>query len=170
MEKIKNVYGFNAKEATTGRETPLSDFAGQVMLIVNTASKCKYTRQFDGLQQLFGRYRSRGFVVLGFPSANFNRQEFGLSSQTVEFCRKNYGVEFPMFEIGDVAGPNRSPLFAYLSSAPWNGGAGVPPLWNFQKYLIDRNGRVADFFFPFTPPCSPRLTQKVEKLLDNKPA
>ncbi len=165
MEKVKNVYGFVAKEAATGREISLSDYAGKVMLVVNTASKCKYTRQFDGLQRVYERYRNQGFVVLGFPSANFMRQEFSVLSRTVEFCKINFGVSFPIFETGDVIGPNRQPLFAFLASAPWNGGAGVPPLWNFQKYLIDRNGRVADFFFPFTPPESPRLIKRIEKLL-----
>jgi glutathione peroxidase len=168
VEKKKTIYEFTECESVTGRAVRLEEFAGQVVLIVNTASKCKFTRQLDGLQKLYERFRDEGFVILGFPSANFMGQEFADESKTAEFCRRNYGVEFPMFKTDDVIGPRRRPLFGLLSAPPWRGGAGVPPIWNFQKYLVNRQGRVVDFFFPFTSPEHPRSVRKIKALLAEK--
>lgn len=133
---------------------------GQVLLVVNTASKCGYTPQFDGLEKLQQTYGARGFSVLGFPSNDF-RQELAVEGEILQFCRLTYGVEFPMYEpVAVAAGTGQHPFFRALSSA-----AGQAPQWNFQKYLIDRSGHVVASFPAQTAPEDPRLTAAIEKLL-----
>lgn len=122
-------------------------YAGQVVLIVNTASKCGYTPQFDGLEALHRDYKDQGLAVLGFPSDNFGRQEFADESESLEFCRLTYGVQFPMFEHTNAAQATADPLFQGLGQA-----AGRFPSWNFHKYLIGRDGQlIADYPSSVTP-------------------
>lgn len=136
------------------------EYAGKVVLIVNTASKCGFTSQYDGLEALHTKYRDRGFVVLGFPSNDFANQEPGTEAEIQKFCRLTYGVKFPMFAKTRVRKQNADPLYKRLGEA-----AGEFPAWNFHKYLIDRDGRLVASFSSFTTPGSSRLVKKIESLL-----
>lgn len=153
---------FQAKRLA-GPVEPLSQFSGQVLLVVNTASRCGYTGQYDGLQTLYDTYRERGFAVLGFPSNDFGRQEPGTDVQIGDFCRSNYGVGFPMFSKVRVGGPDAHPVYAYLTSLPEP--IGGPVRWNFQKYLVDRSGTVIASFPSAVEPEDPRLVGEIERLL-----
>jgi glutathione peroxidase len=146
-----------------GKEQSLSDFAGRVVLIVNTASKCGFTPQYEGLEALQRKYGPRGFVVLGFPSNDFRGQEPGSDAEIAAFCKATYAVGFPMFSKSHVTGPGINPLYRALTSLP--APLGGPVEWNFQKYLVDRQGRVAAKFAPRTPPDDPALVAKLEGLL-----
>ncbi len=142
-----------------GAETPLSAWAGQVLLIVNTASKCGYTPQYQGLQQLHAKYASRGFAVLGFPSNDFGGQEPGTSEEIAKFCISVYDVNFPMFEKTKTTGQERSPLYAILSEAR---GA---PKWNFHKYLIDKRGNPVAAWGSAMDPGAPEIAAAIEAQL-----
>lgn len=172
MIKTMNIYDFKAK-TIDGREISLEDFRGKVLLIVNTASQCGFTPQYEGLQKLYQKYRDRGFEVLGFPSNQFE-QEPASNSEIQQFCSVNFGVSFPLFAKVDVRGEKAHPLFKYLSSAaPFKGLDMKHPIgpklaeilqndpeylenkdikWNFTKFLIDREGNVVDRFEPTTEP------------------
>ena len=130
----------------------LADYRGQVLLIVNTASKCGFTPQYAGLEALHEKLRGRGFSVLGFPCNQFGQQEPGSASEIGAFCTKNYGVSFPMFEKIDVNGANAHPLYRYLTREK-TGVFGTPAIkWNFTKFLVDRGGRVVARYAPLTKP------------------
>ncbi len=156
-----SIYEFEAKRLG-GPVQPLSGFRGEVLLIVNTASHCGYTGQYDGLQKLYSQFRDRGFSVLGFPSNDF-RQEPGSDVQIGDFCRSNYGVEFPMFSKVRVRDPDAHPLYGYLTTRPEP--VGGPVRWNFQKYLVDRSGRVVARFDPGVRPEDPALVAQIERQL-----
>ena len=164
-----------------GDGASLADFKGKVLLIVNVASKCGLTPQYEGLQKLYTHYQDRGFVIAGFPSNDFAGQEPGTSDEIQSFCSLNYGVDFPLFEKIPVVGPQKHPLYAELiakqPSAVSTGEVpfadnlrkyGISPnpppeiLWNFEKFLIARNGEVAARFAPDTDPFNPRLTEAIE--------
>jgi len=145
-----------------GTEQALSAYAGQVVLVVNTASRCGYTSQYEGLQEIYADYRDRGFTVLAFPSNDF-KQELGSDAEVKEFCSLDFGVEFPLFARSAVTGPEANPVFAALPAAP--DGVGAPPEWNFTKYLLDREGRPVRRFDPNVEPTEPRLTNQIEALL-----
>jgi glutathione peroxidase len=150
-----------------GSEEPLSRYRGDVLLIVNTASECGYTPQYAGLQALYERYREKKFEVLGFPSNDFGEQEPGDDRQIGAFCKSNYGVAFPMFSKVRVLGADAHPVYAYLTSLPKPIGGAVE--WNFQKYLVDRNGNVVARFGSETEPDDPALVSTVERLLAEPP-
>ena len=133
---------------------------GQVVLVVNTASKCAYTPQYDGLEKLYRQYRERGLMVAGFPSSDFAGQEPGTEKQIQDFCRLTYGVQFPMFEKVGVKGELADPFYKYLASV-----SGEEPHWNFHKYLIDRSGRVVASFPSQVTAEDRRLLQMIEDLL-----
>jgi glutathione peroxidase len=135
-------------------------YGGNVLLVVNTASKCGFTPQYDGLEALHAKYGARGFAVLGFPSNDFLGQEPGTEKQIQEFCRLTYGVKFPMFEKVHVKGDEATPLYRQLEAA-----TGEAPGWNFHKYLIDREGRVVASFGSRTTPDDPKLVARIEELL-----
>lgn len=136
-------------------------YAGNVILVVNTASRCGFTPQLEGLEALYQTYGEQGLVVMGFPSNDFN-QELGAEKDIEGFCRLNYGVTFPMFEKTHVKGVKANPFFADLAAA-----TGVPPQWNFHKYLIDRNGDVVAAYPSRVRPNDPELVDVVEKLLQS---
>lgn len=138
----------------------LCQYAGQVVLVVNTASFCGFTGQYEGLEALYEKYRRRGFVVLGFPSNDFGQQEPGSSREIADFCFNTYAVKFPMFSKTVVSGARRNALYAQLAKE-----SGTAPKWNFYKYLIDRNGRVVDSYNSMTAPLSKSLVGDIEKLL-----
>src|ERR1700682_5257066 len=132
-------YSFNRLQ--TGKPESLCQYRGKVVLIVNTASYCGYTHQYEGLEALYRKYKERGLVVVGFPSNDFGGQKPGTNNEIAEFCRLTYGVEFPMFEKSSVASLNTNPLYEELRSR-----TGQTPKWNFHKYLVDRDGnRVTRF-------------------------
>ncbi|MGI9592690.1 MAG: glutathione peroxidase [Myxococcota bacterium] len=157
---------FEAKRLS-GPVEPLGRYEGQVLLVVNTASKCGLTPQYEGLQTLYERYREQGFQVLGFPSNDFRQQEPGSDAEIGAFCKANYGVEFPMFSKVAVLGDEAHPLYASLRAQP--APLGGPVEWNFQKYLTDRDGRVRHRFPPSTKPLAPELTAEIERLLAEAP-
>jgi glutathione peroxidase len=135
-------------------------YQGKVVLIVNTASKCGFTSQYEGLEALYSRYKDQGLVVLGFPSNDFANQEPGNEEEIEKFCRLTYAVEFPMFEKISVKKGAASPLFQRLAEA------GAPyPKWNFYKYLIGRDGKLVDHYVSFTKPDDRKIVQTIEKLL-----
>lgn len=134
-----------------GREQDLADYAGQVVLVVNTASKCGFTPQYKGLQKLYEDYRDQGFVVLGFPSDQFAHQEPGTDEEIGQFCERNFGVEFPLFSKIEVNGSGAHSLYGWLKSQK-SGLLGGRINWNFTKFLIGRDGRVIDRFGPNRKP------------------
>ncbi|GAA2165752.1 glutathione peroxidase [Humibacillus xanthopallidus] len=150
--------------ATTidGQERSLADYAGQAVLVVNTASKCGFTPQLEGLETLHETYRDRGFTVLGFPCNQFGAQEPGTEEEIGEFCQKNYGVTFPMFAKVDVNGDDEHPLWAWLKSEK-GGLLGARIKWNFTKFLVGRDGQVIERFSPQTEPAE--LATPIEKAL-----
>jgi glutathione peroxidase len=143
-------------------DTPqdLCQYAGKVVLVVNTASYCGFTNQYEGLEGLYAKYGSKGLVVLGFPSNDFGQQEPGNSKEIADFCYNTYGVKFPMFAKSVVSGKEPNPLFANLIKA-----TGKAPAWNFHKYLIDRNGNVVNNFGSKITPTDKTLVSAVEKAL-----
>jgi glutathione peroxidase len=138
----------------------LCRYRGKVLLVVNTASECGYTPQYEGLEGLYRRYRDKGFVVLGFPANDFGGQEPGSNKQIAQFCWLNYGVTFPTFAKTSVAGANANPLYRALAAR-----TGKPPRWNFHKYLLDRAGQPVAVFESAVDPADPRVTSQIEKLL-----
>ena len=157
-----SIYEFTA-ETLDGKPAPLSAYADKVVLIVNTASKCGFTPQYEGLEALYRKYRDRGLVVLGFPCNQFGAQEPGNAAEITEFCSLTYAVDFPMMGKIDVNGPAAHPLYAYLKHAQKGllGSEGVK--WNFTKFLVDRKGEVVKRFAPSDTPQS--LEGAVEALL-----
>ncbi|MBN8705179.1 MAG: glutathione peroxidase [Bacteroidetes bacterium] len=147
----------------SGQEKNLSDYKGKVLLIVNVASQCGFTPQYEGLQKLYDEKRAEGFEILGFPCNQFGEQEKGSESEIENFCKVNFGVTFPLFAKIDVNGTNENPLFKVLKSeAP--GFLGTKKIkWNFTKFLVDRNGKVIGRFSSSTKP--EKLKEKIEKLL-----
>ncbi len=146
-----------------GTEEPLERYRGRVLMIVNTASKCGLTPQYAALQSLYDRYRDRGFEILGFPANDFMGQEPGSNEEIASFCELNYGVTFPMFAKISVKGDAMHPLYRVLTSLPEPIGGEV--LWNFQKYLVDREGNVVRKFDPRTAPDAPEVIEAIEQLL-----
>jgi glutathione peroxidase len=144
------------------QDEPLSlcQFSGKVLLVVNTASECGYTPQYESLEKLYRRYRDKGFAVLGFPANDFGGQEPGANKEIAQFCRLNYGVTFPMFSKTSVVGPSANPLYRALAAR-----TGKPPRWNFHKYLLDRAGQPVAVFESAVDPADPRVTSQIEKLL-----
>jgi glutathione peroxidase len=140
----------------------LCQYAGKVVLVVNTASYCGFTPQYQGLEALYGKYRERGLVVLGFPSNDFE-QEQGDNKQIADFCENTYGVKFPMFAKSSVRGAEANALYRQLAQA-----TGRQPLWNFHKYLIARTGAVVTSYTSLTTPDSPALLREIEKQLTTR--
>ena len=155
-------YDYSAR-SLDGREVSLAEFKGKVLLIVNTASKCGFTPQYQGLQALYSRFADRGLVVLGFPCNQFGRQEPGGAEEIGAFCEKNYGVTFPMFDKIDVNGDNAHPLYTYLKAeAPGLLGSKAIK-WNFTKFLVDRDGKVVRRYAPKDTP--QKIAADIEALL-----
>ncbi|MEX5297606.1 glutathione peroxidase [Kocuria sp. CPCC 205292] len=158
---MTTLHDFTAR-TLDGREQPLSEYAGKVVLVVNTASECGFTPQYEGLEQLWRDFRQDGLVVLGFPCDQFGGQEPGTEEEIAEFCSRNYGVTFPMFEKVDVNGPGAHPLWAWLREEK-GGIMGDAVKWNFTKFLVGRDGRVIRRFAPKTAPA--QLAGSIESAL-----
>ena len=145
-----------------GRDVDLADYQGQVVLVVNTASQCGFTPQYEGLQKLYDTYGERGFTILGFPCDQFGHQEPGDDEQISGFCQKNYGVTFPMFSKIEVNGDGAHPLYQWLRSEK-GGLMGSRIKWNFTKFLVGKDGRVIDRYSPTTKP--EKIAADIEKAL-----
>ena len=155
------VYDFSAK-LNDGKDKKLSDYKGKVLLIVNTASKCGFTPQYQGLQELYSKYKRRGLEILPFPCDQFGHQEPGSDAEIEAFCTANYGVKFPLFSKVDVNGDNEHPLYRFLKSE--KGGLLTDAIkWNFTKFLVDRKGKVVERFAPLVTPA--QLEKEIEKEL-----
>ncbi|MFO7800252.1 MAG: glutathione peroxidase [Rhodohalobacter sp.] len=158
-----SIYDFELN-SISGDEVSLSEFEGNVLLIVNTASECGYTPQYEELQELYETYNDEGFYVLGFPANNFGGQEPGSDEEIAQFCELNYGVTFPMFSKISVKGDDQHPLYSYLTQVEnpdFTGEIG----WNFEKFLIDRNGNIVRRFKSNVTPTGDELTESLKELL-----
>lgn len=163
----RSVLDFSLK-SIDGRETPLRQFAGKVLLLVNTASKCGLTPQYKALEEVYRRYKERGLVILGFPANNFLGQEPGTNEEIKEFCLINYGVSFPMFAKISVRGKGIHPLYRFLVEKETNPRVAGKIAWNFTKFLVDRQGNVIARFEPRTVPDDPALIAAIEKALQEQ--
>jgi len=150
---------FRVKRLQDDAPQDLCQYTGRVVLVVNTASYCGYTYQYEGLEALYAKYHDKGLTVLGFPSNDFE-QEPGNSKQIASFCYNTYGVKFPMFSKTAVVGPSASPLYTWLATQTKQ-----PPKWNFHKYLLDRSGRVVAVYPSKVEPGDPTLTKRIDALL-----
>ncbi len=148
-----------------GRQVDLNSYRGKVVLIVNVASACGYTPQYAGLQSLHDRYASEGLAILGFPSNDFGGQEPGTNAQIVEFCEKNYGVRFDMFSKIGVKGGNKVPLYDFLTSASTHPASPGEVRWNFEKFLVSRDGKILDRFRSPVEPDSGEMISAIEAAL-----
>jgi glutathione peroxidase len=148
-----------------GKAVNLSKYQGHVVLMVNVASQCGYTPQYAGLQALHKKYSGKGLRILGFPANDFGKQEPGTNADIAEFCQKNYGVEFDMFSKVVVKGPGQAPLYQFLTSKQSNPKFGGEVAWNFEKFLIGRNGEVIGRFVSSVEPLSSEMTGAIEKAL-----
>ncbi len=144
------IYDFTVKN-NKGEDVSLSEYKGKVLLIVNVASKCGYTKQYSGLQALYGKYKDKGFVILGFPCNQFANQEPGTDAEILSFCQVNFGVTFPLFKKIKVNGKDADPLYVYLKEQA-KGNLGSAIKWNFTKFLVDRDGNVLDRYESKTTP------------------
>lgn len=142
----------------------LCQYSGKVLLVVNTASKCGFAGQFEGLEALYAKYKDQGLVVIGFPSADFMKQEYDSGKQIAEFCQNTYGVKFPMMAKTHVSGDDANPLFAELIKA-----SGTRPKWNFYKYLISRDGKTVKAYSTATNPKDTDFISDIEKAIQAQP-
>src|SRR5665213_2540669 len=162
-----SVHEFTMK-SLDGKQVPLASFQGKVMLVVNVASQCGYTYQYEGLQALYAKYKDRGLVLTGFPANNFGEQEPGSDAEIGAFCKSKFGVTFPMFSKISVKGSDKAPLYQFLTDPKTNPKTGGEIPWNFTKYLVDRDGKVLARFDAPVEPESPELTSAIEAALKNK--
>ena len=155
-------------DAINGTPTPLASFKGKVLLVVNVASQCGYTYQYEGLQALYMKYKDQGLVVAGFPANNFGAQEPGSNAEIGAFCKSKFGVTFPMFSKISVKGSDKAPLYQFLTDKNADPKTGGEIPWNFTKYLVDRDGKVLARFDAPVEPESKELTSAIEAALKNK--
>ena len=168
VDAVPPVLRFTMK-SLSGKDVDLAQYRGKVLLMVNVASKCGNTPQYAPLEELYNKYSSQGFVILGFPSNDFGHQEPGTDVQISEFCTKNYGVTFDMFSKVDVKGPNQCDLYKLLTSSETDKPFAGDITWNFEKFLIGRDGKIAARFKPKTQPLSPQVVGAIEAELARQP-
>jgi glutathione peroxidase len=159
------IYNF-ALKSIDGKEVSLSQYRGKALLLVNVASQCGYTPQYEGLQKIYAKYKDRGLLVLGFPANDFGAQEPGTDQEIKTFCSTRYNVTFPMFSKISVKGPGKHPLFQYLTDATTNPKFAGEIQWNFSKFLIDKQGNVAARFDSKDAPESETVVAAIEKSLN----
>jgi glutathione peroxidase len=164
VQLMSNLYNIKAKDIE-GTEKSLSEYQGKVLLIVNVASKCGFTPQYKGLESLYKRYQQRGFVVLGFPANDFGRQEPGTDEEIKSFCSLTYGVTFPMFSKVSVKGKSIHPLYAFLTEKETNPRFAGKITWNFNKFLLDRAGKIVNRFDSKVEPTGDRIPRAIEEVL-----
>lgn len=160
--KSPNIYEYTVKDINK-KDVKLSDYKGKVLLIVNVASKCGFTKQYDGLQKIYENYKDQGFEVLGFPCNDFGGQEPGSNEEIAEFCSLNFNITFSMFDKVKVLGDEKHPLFELLTNNIVTGKSNIK--WNFEKFIIDKEGNVVDRFRSITKPEGKKLTSLIEKEL-----
>lgn len=163
----KSVLDFEMRDID-GKDVKLKKYKGDVLLVVNVASKCGYTPQYEALQATYAKYKDKGFYVLGFPANNFNSQEPGTESEIKEFCTSKFHVTFPMFAKISVKGADQDPLYSFLTSKETNPDFAGDIKWNFSKFLVDRGGKVVARFEPKVTPDSPEVTAAIEKYIAAK--
>ncbi len=162
-EKLaENAYEFSFKTLTSNQPMPLSEYKGKVLLVVNTASECGFTPQYKDLEALHKKFKDKGLVVLGVPSNDFGKQEPGTSQDIAKFCEINYGVTFPLTSKEVVSGKDAHPFYVWAKKKL---GTLSAPKWNFSKYLIDKNGKLIDYYVSTTNPMDDKITKKIETLL-----
>ncbi len=161
---MADIYGFTAK-TIDGANQPLADYRDKVLLVVNVASKCGLTPQYDALQKIHAEYADKGFAVLGFPCNQFAGQEPGSDADVKAFCSTSYGVTFPMFSKIDVNGTGKAPLYAWLTEQATQPDGPGDIKWNFAKFVVGRNGKVLARFAPPTSPSAPEVRQSIESAL-----
>ena len=157
-----SAHNFEFESLTSKEPLKLKQYKGKVLLIVNTASECGFTGQYEGLESLYNNYKDKGLVVIGVPSNDFGKQEPGSGEEIASFCKLNYGVSFPIAAKQIVKGDDAHPFYKWVSEEL---GFGSAPKWNFHKYLIDKNGNAVDFYLSNTKPESGKLIKAIEKLL-----
>lgn len=157
----QTIYDFKVT-TIQGEEKSLSDFKGQKIMIVNTASKCGFTPQYEQLQAIYEKYGKQDFVILGFPSNQFMKQEPGTDEEIAVFCQKNYGVTFPMMSKVNVKGENQIPLYRFLTTKNLNGQMDSEVKWNFQKYLINKDGTLEAVYYSKTAPNDEKIIEWIE--------
>lgn len=158
-----SIYQFKAKDID-GKEVDFSKFKGKKLLIVNTASECGFTPQYKDLEALYQKYKDNNFMIIAFPCNDFGGQEPGDGEQIKSFCRKNYGVSFLIMEKVKIKGEDAHPIYQWLTQKEKNGVKSSTVMWNFQKYLIDENGYLVDYFNSMVSP----LSEKITKWIENK--
>lgn len=161
-ENKPNIYDVIVKDINL-KDVKLSDYKGKVLVIANVASKCGFTKQYEGLQELYEKYKDKGLVVLGFPCNDFGGQEPGTNEEIKEFCSLNFNVNFPMFNKVKVVGDDKHPLFEILTNNTATGKSDVK--WNFEKFIIDKEGNVVDRFRSITKPMSSKIIKLIEEEL-----
>lgn len=164
---MKHFYDFTVKDIM-GNEVKLDTFKGKVILVVNVASKCGFTPQYEGLQQIYEKYQDQGFVILGFPANNFMGQEPGTNQEIKQFCTINYGVTFPLFTKISVRGKDIHPLYSFLTDKQTNPKFAGKITWNFNKFLLNRKGECINRFASKVKPQDPQLIEALEKALAAK--
>ena len=167
MAMAGSIYDFTMK-AIDGKPQPLAAYKGQIVLMVNVASQCGFTPQYEGLEKLYETYKAQGFVITGFPANNFGGQEPGTDAEIQTFCKAKYSVTFPMFSKISVQGADQAPLYKFLTSPAANAKTVGEIQWNFTKFLVDRNGMVIQRFEPEVEPLSKELVSAVETALKKK--
>jgi glutathione peroxidase len=163
-ENPRSIYRFKAR-LISGKDKDLADYKGKVLLIVNIASACGFAPQLKELQELKDLFPAEDFEILGFPSNDFGGQEPLEGKAINDFCELNYGVKFPVFAKTMVRGGQADPIFKFLADKELNGHVKSTPRWNFHKYLVNKDGEVIDYFYPFTKPLSSKIKKKIQRLL-----
>jgi len=163
-QRMNSIYDFNMEDIN-GNEISLNNYKGKAILIVNTASKCGFTNQYEGLEKLYQSFKDQDFVILGFPANNFLKQEPGSNAEIKEFCRLNYGVTFPMFSKISVKGKEIHPLYEFLTSKDEGHDFGGKISWNFNKFLISKEGQIVDRFGSRQKPESDKIIEAVKKVV-----
>ncbi len=163
----QHMYEFTMKNIDGG-DVKLDAYKGKVAMIVNTASKCGLTPQYEGLEAIYKKYKDKGFVVLGFPANNFMGQEPGTEKEIKEFCTLKYNVTFPMFSKISVKGKDQHPFYTFLTNKESNPGFDGDITWNFEKFLADKNGKIVARFSPKTKPDDPKVIEAIESALAAK--
>ena len=162
--KERSMYEFTMKDID-GSDVKLDAYKGKVAMIVNVASKCGLTSQYEGLQSLYDKYKDKGFVILGFPANNFLGQEPGTEKEIKDFCTLNYKVTFPMFSKISVKGRDQHPFYTFLTNMQSNPGFDGDITWNFEKFLADKSGKIIARFSPQTTPEDPKIVDAIESAL-----
>lgn len=161
-KEMNTIYDYKVEDIR-GEEFDFADLKGKKILIVNTASKCGFTPQFEELEALYQKHKDQNFIIVGFPSNDFGQQDPGTNEEIAEFCQINYGVSFPMMSKIVVKGDDKAPIYQFLTQKDLNGKKNSSIKWNFQKYIINEDGTLEDFFYSITKPNSKKITNWIEK-------